>query len=101
MTTDAQPGPVRVLVFGAALRAGSTNAQLASLASNLIAETGAEVDLARMQEFDMPLYDGDVEDSEGLPAGALALCERIQRCDAFVISSPEYNASVPGLLSGR
>ncbi|MEE1799457.1 NADPH-dependent FMN reductase [Streptomyces sp. NPDC101062] len=98
MTMDAQPDPVRVLVFGAALRAGSTNARLASLASNLIAETGADVDLARMREFDMPLYDGDVEDSEGLPTGALALCERIKRCDAFVISSPEYNASVPGLL---
>jgi NAD(P)H-dependent FMN reductase len=98
MTTDVAPAPVRVLVFGAALRAGSTNARLASLASALIAEVGAEVDLARMRDFDMPLYDGDVEAAEGLPAGAVALCERIKRCDAFVISSPEYNASVPGLL---
>ncbi|MFJ3234431.1 NADPH-dependent FMN reductase [Streptomyces sp. NPDC086787] len=98
MTMDAQSPSVRVLVFGAALRAGSTNAQLASLASGLIAEAGAEVDLARMRDFDMPLYDEDVEDSTGLPPGALALCERIRRCDAFVISAPEYNASVPGLL---
>ncbi|AXE81928.1 NADPH-dependent FMN reductase [Streptomyces atratus] len=98
MTTDIGPAPVRVLVFGAARRAGSTNAQLASLASGLVAEAGAEVDMASMRDFDMPLYDGDVEAAEGLPAGALALCERIQRCDAFVISSPEYNGSVPGLL---
>ncbi|MEU0836444.1 NADPH-dependent FMN reductase [Streptomyces sp. NPDC056231] len=98
MTTDVGPAPVRVLVFGAARRAGSTNAQLASLASGLVAEAGAEVDMASMRDFDMPLYDGDVEASEGLPAGALALCERIKRCDAFVISSPEYNGSVPGLL---
>ncbi|MFF8918174.1 NADPH-dependent FMN reductase [Streptomyces sp. NPDC015032] len=98
MTTDVGPAPVRVLVFGAARRAGSTNAQLASLASGLVAEAGAEVDMAGMRDFDMPLYDGDVEAAEGLPAGALALCERIERCDAFVISSPEYNGSVPGLL---
>ncbi|MCX4538142.1 NADPH-dependent FMN reductase [Streptomyces sp. NPDC002596] len=98
MTTDVGPAPVRVLVFGAARRAGSTNAQLASLASGLVAEAGAEVDMASMRDFDMPLYDGDVEAAEGLPAGALALCERIKRCDAFVISSPEYNGSVPGLL---
>ncbi|MFJ9681887.1 NADPH-dependent FMN reductase [Streptomyces sp. NPDC101194] len=98
MTTDVGPTPVRVLVFGAARRAGSTNAQLASLASDLVAEAGADVDLASMRDFDMPLYDGDVEAAEGLPAGALALCERIKRCDAFVISSPEYNGSVPGLL---
>ncbi|MEE1805693.1 NADPH-dependent FMN reductase [Streptomyces sp. BE133] len=98
MTTDVGPAPVRVLVFGAARRARSANAQLASLASGLVAEAGAEVDMASMRDFDMPLYDGDVEAAEGLPAGALALCERIQRCDAFVISSPEYNGSVPGLL---
>ncbi|MFB7225857.1 NADPH-dependent FMN reductase [Streptomyces sp. NPDC056227] len=98
MTTDVGPAPVRVLVFGAARRAGSTNAQLASLASGLVAEAGAEVDMASMRDFDMPLYDEDVEAAEGLPAGALALCERIKRCDAFVISSPEYNGSVPGLL---
>ncbi|MEU6657603.1 NAD(P)H-dependent oxidoreductase [Streptomyces sp. NPDC046821] len=98
MAEDARPGPVRILVFGAALRAGSTNARLASLVSKVIAETGAEVDLAKMRDFDMPLYDGDAEASEGLPAGALALCERIKRCDAFVIASPEYNASVPGAL---
>ncbi|MFE7712551.1 NADPH-dependent FMN reductase [Streptomyces sp. NPDC057486] len=98
MTTDVGPAPVRVLVFGAARRTGSTNAQLASLASGLVAEAGAEVDMASMRDFDMPLYDGDVEAAEGLPAGALALCERIKRCDAFVISSPEYNGSVPGLL---
>ncbi|GAA3478201.1 NAD(P)H-dependent oxidoreductase [Streptomyces yanii] len=98
MTTDVGPAPVRVLVFGAARRAGSTNAQLASLASGLVADAGAEVDMASMRDFDMPLYDGDVEAAEGLPAGALALCERIKRCDAFVISSPEYNGSVPGLL---
>ncbi|MFI0264213.1 NADPH-dependent FMN reductase [Streptomyces sp. NPDC017056] len=98
MDTDADPTAIRVLVFGAALRAGSTNARLASLAADVIAVGGAQVDLARMREFDMPLYDGDLEEAEGLPAGALALAERIGRCDAFVISSPEYNASVPGPL---
>ncbi|MGW7369882.1 NADPH-dependent FMN reductase [Streptomyces sp. NPDC054841] len=98
MPTDAHPGPLRVLVFGAALRAGSINARLASLVARLIADTGATVDLATMRDFDMPLYDGDLEDEEGLPTGALALRDRLERCDAFVISSPEYNASMPGVL---
>ncbi|MEV6227922.1 NAD(P)H-dependent oxidoreductase [Saccharopolyspora shandongensis] len=89
---------MQVLVFGAALRAGSLNARLASLTARLIAQAGAEVDIGRMHDFDMPLYDGDVEAAEGPPHGALALRDRIQRCDAFVISSPEYNGSVPGVL---
>jgi chromate reductase len=98
MTTDTGPAPLRVLVFGAALRAGSTNARLASLVARLVAGSGADVDLARMADFPMSLYDGDAEAVEGPPPGALALRDRLEWCDAFVISSPEYNASVPGVL---
>ncbi|MER6982859.1 NADPH-dependent FMN reductase [Streptomyces carpinensis] len=98
MTTDTGPGPVRVLVLGAALRAESLNVRLASLTARLLVEAGAEVDLAHMRDFDMPLYDGDAEAAHGLPQGALALFDRLNRAEAFVISSPEYNASVPGVL---
>ncbi|MEU1299864.1 NADPH-dependent FMN reductase [Streptomyces shenzhenensis] len=100
MTPDAHPmlPPVRVLVFGAALRAESTNARLAALTAGLVVEAGGVVDLAQMHDFDMPLYDGDIEAAQGVPPGALTLRGRIERCDAFVISSPEYNASVPGVL---
>ncbi|MEU1625395.1 NAD(P)H-dependent oxidoreductase [Streptomyces sp. NPDC020096] len=98
MATDSHPGPLRVLVFGAALRAESTNARLAALMARLIADTGAAVDHATMHDFDMPLYDGDVEAAHGLPGGALALRDRLDQSDAFAISSPEYNGSVPGVL---
>ncbi|GAA3840044.1 NADPH-dependent FMN reductase [Streptomyces chiangmaiensis] len=98
MPADALPGPLRVLVFGAALRADSTNVRLAALVAQLVSDTGATVDLAAMRDFDMPLYDGDMEVTKGLPQGALALRDRLEQSDAFVISSPEYNASVPGVL---
>ncbi|REE61891.1 NAD(P)H-dependent FMN reductase [Streptomyces sp. 3212.3] len=98
MPTDTSPGPLRVLVFGGALRADSANARLAALVARLISATSAAVDLASMRDFDMPLYDGDMEAAEGLPPGALALRDRLERSDAFVIASPEYNASVPGVL---
>ncbi|WP_018539351.1 NAD(P)H-dependent oxidoreductase [Streptomyces sp. MspMP-M5] len=98
MPTASHPRPLRVLVFGAALRAQSSNARLASLAARLVTEANATADLVSMHEFDMPLYDGDAEAARGLPDGAAALHRRIDECDAFVISSPEYNASVPGVL---
>ncbi|MER6068150.1 NAD(P)H-dependent oxidoreductase [Streptomyces sp. NPDC001817] len=98
MSTDTLPGPLRFLVFGAALRADSSNARLASLVARLLSDTGAAVDLATMRDFEMPLYDGDMEAGEGVPRGALALRDRLEQSDAFVISSPEYNASVPGVL---
>ncbi|MER0242468.1 NAD(P)H-dependent oxidoreductase [Streptomyces sp. HSW2009] len=98
MPTDAHPGPLRVLVFGASLRAESANARLGALVARMIADTGATADLAAMRDFGTPPYDGDVEVTEGLPEGALALRDRLKSSDAFVISSPEYNASVPGIL---
>ncbi len=51
-----------------------------------------------MAEFDSPSYDGDAEKEQGLPPGADALCKRLAKADAFVIASPEYNASMPGVL---
>ncbi|MFI9047375.1 NADPH-dependent FMN reductase [Streptomyces sp. NPDC053427] len=97
-TAAAHAGPLRVFVLGASLRSGSANARLASLVSAMMADAGADVDLATMREFDMPLYDGDLEASQGVPEGALALRDRLEWCDAFVLASPEYNASVPGVV---
>jgi NAD(P)H-dependent FMN reductase len=51
-----------------------------------------------MQDFDVPSYDGDVEAKGTVPPGALELNRRLIVNDAFVIASPEYNGSMPGLL---
>lgn len=89
---------VRFLVFGASLREGSLNDQLAALAASVIDAKGGQVEVARMQDFDCPSYDLDVERDEGFPEGAARLRERLLGVDAFVIASPEYNASMPGIL---
>jgi chromate reductase len=90
--------PVRFLVFSASLRAGSLNTRLARLAAETIRANGGEVDLATMAAFAAPSYDADIQASEGFPAEAEELRDRITACDAFVIASPEYNASMPGVL---
>lgn len=51
-----------------------------------------------MQEFDAPSYSGDTEITIGFPPGAHELRRRLEASDAFVIVSPEYNFSIPGLL---
>jgi chromate reductase, NAD(P)H dehydrogenase (quinone) len=86
------------LVFSASFRADSLNSQLARLVALAIAAREGEVDLATMQEFDAPSYSGDAETSAGFPPGAYELRRRLEASDAFVIVSPEYNASIPGLL---
>jgi chromate reductase, NAD(P)H dehydrogenase (quinone) len=90
--------PVRVLVFSASLRSDSLNSRLARLAATSVEGNGGEVDLASMAEFDAPSYDGDVQSVDGFPAGAEEFRRRLELADAFVVASPEYNASIPGAL---
>jgi len=90
--------PVRVLVFSTSLRAGSFNTRLAQLARGAVEQHGATVDLAALRDFDSPSYSQDVQTKDGFPAGADELRRRLLANDAFVVASPEYNGSMPGLL---
>ncbi|HTZ64744.1 MAG TPA: NAD(P)H-dependent oxidoreductase [Solirubrobacteraceae bacterium] len=95
---EAQRPEVRFLVLAASLRAASLHARLAELAARSIEAQGGIVDLAHMSEFDCQSYNGDDEDRIGFPPAAEEMNRRLAACDAFVIASPEYNASMPGVL---
>jgi chromate reductase, NAD(P)H dehydrogenase (quinone) len=97
MTAPGAP-PLKVLVFAASLRAESLNRRLAALAVRVAEQTGATVDHASMRDFDVPFYDGDVEKGQGIPQGAEELRRRLLDCDAFIVASPEYNGSMPGVI---
>jgi NAD(P)H-dependent FMN reductase len=92
------PEPVSVLVFAASMRKDSLNVRLISLAQSMVEKKGAAVDRVEMESIDCPSYNGDVETASGIPAGARLLREKLLACDAFIISSPEYNGSMPGAL---
>lgn len=96
-TTPARE-PIRLLIFSASMRTGSLNTQLARLAAGLLEKNGGTVDYALMSAFDCPSYNGDVEKASGFPAGAQEFQRRLLANDAFIICSPEYNASMPGVL---
>jgi NAD(P)H-dependent FMN reductase len=98
VTASAGREPVKLLVFSASLRSGSLNTRLALLAAAAIEANGGEADVASMQDFDAPSYNADVQDSVGFPPGADRFRARLISCDGFVVSSPEYNASMPGSL---
>jgi len=97
-----QPDPakpiLKVLVFAGSLRADSLNGKLAALAVQVAHRTGATVDHVSMRDFDVPSYDGDAEKAQGIPKGAEELRRRLSDSDAFIVSSPEYNGSMPGTI---
>jgi NAD(P)H-dependent FMN reductase len=95
--TPAAP-KLNLLVLAASLRAESLNRKLAELAARIAEHSGAKVDRASMRDFDVPLYDGDLQDSAGIPPGALDFQRRLVASDAFIVASPEYNRSMPGAI---
>jgi NAD(P)H-dependent FMN reductase len=86
----------KILAFAGSLRRDSWNKKIVKLAmAGAIAE-GADVTYLDLQDIPMPVYDGDLEQSEGLPANAARFREMLKAHQGFLISTPEYNSSVPG-----
>jgi NAD(P)H-dependent FMN reductase len=98
MTHPTASPKLKVLVVAASLRAESLNRRLAALAARVAEQAGAVVDHASMRDFDVPLYDGDLESARGIPRGAEELKRRLIESDAFILASPEYNGSMAGLI---
>ena len=90
---------MKILAFAASLRAASLNRKLIQQAVTILqAASGVDIDLADFREFDMPMYDGDLEARDGIPAGGREFIRRIQGADGLLISTPEYNGGIPGTL---
>jgi chromate reductase, NAD(P)H dehydrogenase (quinone) len=84
-----------ILGIAGSLRTGSYNAALLDAAKSLMPDT-ATLEIASIKGI--PLYNADVELSEGFPAAVTALKERILQTDALLFATPEYNSSIPGVF---
>lgn len=87
-----------VLAFAGSTRSGSLNKKLIAIAVAGAREAGGSVTLIDLRDFPLPLYDGDLEASAGLPREALELKRLFAAHRGLLISTPEYNGSVPGVL---
>ncbi|WP_306151836.1 NADPH-dependent FMN reductase [Roseovarius sp. MMSF_3281] len=83
----------KLLTISGSLRKGSFNRMLLAEAVKAFGE--ADVTSA---DLNLPLYDGDLEDANGVPQSVQTLAEQIKNADALVLSSPEYNKGITGVL---
>jgi NAD(P)H-dependent FMN reductase len=86
---------IKVLTLVGSLRAASVNRQLAELA----AENAPEGVTVHVYDGlgDLPFYNEDL-DNENPPASVVAARAAAADADAVLVVTPEYNASIPGVL---
>lgn len=88
----------KILTFAGSTRTGSFNKKLVKIAAVGATEAGADVTVIDLRDFQMPLYDEDLEKKEGLPSNVSKLKDLMLSHHGFLIASPEYNSSISGVL---
>jgi len=88
----------KILAFAGSTRTDSFNKKLVKIAADGAKDTGVDVTVIDLRDFAMPLYDGDLEQKDGLPQNARKLKDLMLSHQGFLISSPEYNSSISGVL---
>ena len=82
-----------LLGISGSLRKASTNTKLMRNAARIFnPDTFIEGDIR------FPLYDGDLEDADGIPEAVQTLSDQIKAADAVIIAGPEYNKAMSGSL---
>ena len=92
------PVEPRVVVIPASTRSGSVNKALAEMIATEFHRQGEPTRVIDLAEYPMPLYDGDLEARDGVPATAVELARRLTSAEVLVVVSPEYNGTFTPLL---
>ncbi|MGE5792267.1 MAG: NADPH-dependent FMN reductase [Bacteroidota bacterium] len=88
----------RILVFAGSARRESLNKKLARAGAEAVRAAGGEATFLDLDDYPMPVYHGDLEAREGVPAKARELKALFLAHQGLLIASPENNASVSSLL---
>ncbi len=87
-----------ILAFAGSTRRGSYNDLLVRVAAQAAEQQGVAVNVIRLRDFPLPLYDADLEAEQGLPETARKLKQLMISHQGFLVASPEYNSSVSAVL---
>jgi len=89
---------MKLLVFAGSTRKDSYCKKLASLATLVAKDMGIDATFIDLKDYELPIYNGDLEAEKGLPANAEKLRQLFFASDAVLISTAEYNSSLPAVL---
>jgi|GEM_PF-2275695 len=113
-----QPRQPHIVAFAGSLRTESSNKKLAQVMARGAELAGAEVRFVDLKEYPVPVLDADLFDAKNsdphrlfdeggrvgpphdvpLPENLLRLKEHLRWADGWLVATPEYGGSIPGML---
>ncbi len=88
----------KLIVTWGSLRAESWNRKVIEVAARAAEQAGASITTVDPRDYRMPIFDEDLESSEGLPDKCIELKDLFKAHDGFLIGCPEYNSSITAQL---
>jgi NAD(P)H-dependent FMN reductase len=88
----------KILAFAGSLRTESYNKKLVQISARGARDAGAEVTYLDLRDLPLPVFDEDLEASEGLPPNARKLKDLMLAHHGFLIAAPEYNSGITAAL---
>ena len=86
------------LTLCGSLRTGSVNKKLQDIMDGHLRAAGVEVNSISLADFEMPLFNADLE-PDNVPPSAARLADLFRSHDIVFIATPEYNGGVPPLVA--
>lgn len=85
---------MRIAIISSSTRTGRMSHRVSLALHALIAQRNAnEVDMIDLISFDIPLFDEVLAKHPNPPADLIEISKRLQKADAILFVSPEYNGS--------
>lgn len=89
---------MKILALSGSTREKSFNSRLLDIAVTGARLAGAEVTVVNLRDYDMPLFNQDLEYQEGAPDSVIQLKNLMIQHQGLLIASPEYNGFSSPLL---
>ena len=87
-----------ILIYAGSARRGAFSRQLAAAATTIVGESGGKATLVDLTDFDVPLYNADIEDGSGIPHPVVEFRRLVATHQGMIIATPGYNGFVTPLL---
>ncbi len=85
--------------IGILVSSSNNNQKLALKIQELALSQNIEVELINLVDLNLPLYNTNEEEKNGIPEVVLDLASKILELNAFIVVAPEYNGVIPPVLN--